>query len=82
MSLPHEMKVVEITRPGEADVLQPARRPLPAPGAGQILIRVAYAGVNRPDVLQREGKYAPPSGANPVLGLEFAGVVAAVGAEA
>lgn len=80
MSLPHEMKVVEITRPGEADVLQPARRPLPAPGAGQILIRVAYAGVNRPDVLQRQGNYAPPPGASDLPGLECAGHVAAVGA--
>lgn len=80
MSLPHEMTVVEITRPGEADVLQPARRPLPAPGAGQILIRVAYAGVNRPDVLQRQGNYAPPPGASDLPGLECAGHVAAVGA--
>ena len=80
MSLPHEMKVVEITRPGEADVLQPARRPLPAPGAGQILIRVAHAGVNRPDVLQRQGNYAPPPGASDLPGLECAGHVAAVGA--
>ena len=80
MSLPHEMTVVEITRPGEADVLQPARRPLPAPGAGQILIRVAYAGVNRPDVLQRQGLYAPPPGASDLPGLECAGHVAAVGA--
>ena len=80
MSLPHEMTVVEITRPGEADVLQPARRPLPAPGAGQSLIRVAYAGVNRPDVLQRQGNYAPPPGASDLPGLECAGHVAAVGA--
>lgn len=80
MSLPHEMQVTEITRPGEAHVLQPARRPVPAPGAGQILIRVAYAGVNRPDVLQREGNYAPPPGASDLPGLECAGHVAAVGA--
>ncbi|MDO5370654.1 NAD(P)H-quinone oxidoreductase [Paracoccus sp. (in: a-proteobacteria)] len=80
MSVPHEMQVVEITRPGEADVLQPARRPVPAPGAGQILIRVAWAGVNRPDVLQRQGNYAPPPGASDLPGLECAGHVAAVGA--
>ncbi|MBB1491459.1 NAD(P)H-quinone oxidoreductase [Paracoccus sp. MC1854] len=80
MTVPHEMQVVEITRPGEADVLQPARRPVPAPGAGQILIRVAYAGVNRPDVLQRQGNYAPPPGASDLPGLECAGHVAAVGA--
>lgn len=79
MALPHEMRVVEITRPGDAQVLQPARRPLPAPGAGQILIRVAYAGVNRPDVLQRQGNYAPPPGASDLPGLECAGHVAAVG---
>lgn len=79
MSLPHEMRVVEITRPGAADVLHPARRPVPAPGAGQILIRVAYAGVNRPDVLQRQGNYAPPPGASDLPGLECAGHVAAVG---
>ena len=57
-------------------------RPAPSPAPGEVLIRVQAAGVNRPDVLQREGKYAPPPGANPVLGLEVAGVVAAVGAEA
>jgi len=79
MSLPHEMRVAEITRPGAADVLHPARRPVPAPGAGQILIRLAYAGVNRPDVLQRQGNYAPPPGASDLPGLECAGHVAAVG---
>ena len=81
MSIPHEMQVVEIARPGTPEVLTPARRPVPAPGAGQILIRVAFAGVNRPDVLQRQGAYAPPPGASDLPGLECAGHVAAVGPE-
>ncbi|SEH96088.1 putative NAD(P)H quinone oxidoreductase, PIG3 family [Paracoccus alkenifer] len=79
MSIPHEMQVIEIARPGAPEVLTPARRPVPAPGAGQILIRVAYAGVNRPDVLQRQGAYAPPPGASDLPGLECSGHVAAVG---
>lgn len=77
--LPHEMDVIEITGPGGPSMLQPARRPVPAPGQGQILIRVAYAGVNRPDVLQRMGAYAPPPGASDLPGLECSGTVAAVG---
>lgn len=79
MSIPHDMQVIEIARPGAPEVLTPARRPVPAPGAGQILIRVAYAGVNRPDVLQRQGGYAPPPGASELPGLECSGHVAAVG---
>jgi putative PIG3 family NAD(P)H quinone oxidoreductase len=74
------MKVVEITRPGGPEVLVPAHRAEPAPGAGEILIRVAYAGVNRPDALQRAGAYAPPKGASDLPGLEASGTVAAVGA--
>ena len=79
VSLPSEMRVVEIARPGGPEVLLAARRPVPEPGVGQILIRVAYAGVNRPDALQRAGAYAPPPGASPLPGLEGAGHVAAVG---
>ena len=79
MSLPHEMDVIEITEAGGPEVLRPTRRPVPAPGEGEILIRVAYAGVNRPDVLQRMGAYAPPPGASDLPGLECAGHVAAVG---
>lgn len=79
MTLPSDMDVIEITGPGGPDVLQPARRPVPMPGAGQIVIRVAYAGVNRPDVLQRMGAYAPPPGASDLPGLECSGHVAAVG---
>jgi len=83
MSLPipegQTMRVVEITHPGGPEVLQLAVRPVPAPGHGQIVIRVAHAGVNRPDALQRAGAYDPPPGASDLPGLEAAGHVAAVG---
>jgi len=79
MMLPAEMRVVEISRPGGPEVLRETRAPVPVPGAGQILIAVDYAGVNRPDALQRAGKYAPPPDASPLPGLEAAGIVAAVG---
>jgi NADPH2:quinone reductase len=72
------MHVVEISRPGGPEVLQPARRALPRPGAGEVLIQVAAAGVNRPDCLQRAGAYAPPPGASDLPGLEVAGRIAAV----
>jgi putative PIG3 family NAD(P)H quinone oxidoreductase len=74
------MRVVEIAGPGGPEVLRPATRPTPAPGHGEILIRVRAAGVNRPDALQRAGAYAPPPGASDLPGLEAAGEVAAVGA--
>lgn len=73
------MQAIEISAPGGAEVLKPATRPVPVAGHGQILIRVAWAGVNRPDVLQRAGSYAPPAGASDLPGLECSGVVAAVG---
>jgi len=73
------MNVIEITRPGGPEMLCPAVRPLPEPGAGQVRIRVAYAGVNRPDALQRAGAYDPPAGASPLPGLEASGVVTASG---
>ncbi|CAN5723833.1 NAD(P)H-quinone oxidoreductase [soil metagenome] len=79
MQLPETMRAVEITEPGGPDVLRPAERPVPRPGAGEILIRIAYAGVNRPDALQRAGNYAPPPDASDLPGLEAAGTVAAVG---
>ncbi len=79
MTLPAEMRAVEISRPGGPEVLRETRAPVPVPGAGQILIAVDYAGVNRPDALQRAGKYAPPPDASPLPGLEAAGIVAAVG---
>ncbi|MBP7243036.1 MAG: NAD(P)H-quinone oxidoreductase [Amaricoccus sp.] len=73
------MLVVEIAAPGGPEVLRPSRRPVPTPQAGEILIRVRAAGVNRPDALQRAGAYAPPPGASDLPGLEAAGEVAAVG---
>ncbi len=79
MTLPQTMRAVEIARPGGPEVLVPAEVPVPRPGAGQIVIEVAWAGVNRPDALQRAGAYAPPPGASPLPGLEAAGTVAAVG---
>jgi putative PIG3 family NAD(P)H quinone oxidoreductase len=74
------MRVVEIAAFGPADGLQLAERPDPVPGPGEILIDVAAAGVNRPDVLQRYGKYAPPPGASDIPGLEVAGTVGSLGA--
>lgn len=79
MTLPEVMRAVEISRPGGPDVLRLCERPVPRPGAGQILIEVAYAGVNRPDALQRAGAYAPPPSASPLPGLEAAGRIAALG---
>lgn len=74
-----QMQVVEITQAGGPEVLRPATRDVPVPGVGEILIKVAYAGVNRPDALQRAGLYNPPPGASDLPGLEAAGTVAAVG---
>lgn len=74
------MICIEISQPGEPEVLKPAERPDPVPGPGEVLIRVAAAGVNRPDVLQRRGAYPPPPGASDIPGLEVAGTVAVVGA--
>ena len=79
MSLPDTMRAVEIAAPGGPEVLQPCTRPVPRPRAGEIVIKLAYAGVNRPDALQRAGSYAPPPGACDLPGLEGAGEVAAVG---
>ena len=73
------MKVVEITQPGPPEVLKIAERPDPWPAAGEVLIDVEAAGVNRPDVLQRLGKYPPPPGASDIPGLEVAGRIAALG---
>ncbi len=73
------MRAVEISRPGGPEVLTLADRPLPEPGAGEVRLRLAYAGVNRPDALQRAGAYAPPPGASDLPGLEGAGTVDAVG---
>ena len=77
--LPASIAVVEIVSPGGPEALQPARRPMPQPGADEVLIQVAAAGVNRPDVLQRQGRYPPPPGASDIPGLEVAGEVVRVG---
>jgi len=79
MHLPQTMTLIEITEPGGPDVLQPREVPLPAPGPGEVLIRVHAAGVNRPDVLQRSGHYPMKPGMNPNPGLEVAGEVVALG---
>ena len=79
MTLPKTMTAIEITEPGGPEVLTPADRPVPEPGHGEVLIEVAYAGVNRPDALQRAGAYAPPPGASDLPGLEAAGRIAALG---
>lgn len=79
--MPQEMNAIDPAGPGGPEVLVLARRPVPQPGAGELLIEVAAAGVNRPDVLQRRGGYPPPPGAPSIPGLEVAGIVAAVGAE-
>jgi NADPH:quinone reductase len=76
---PKTMTVIEAKASGGPEVLVPAERPVPEPGAGEILIKVAAAGINRPDVLQRQGLYPPPKGASDLLGLEVAGHVAARG---
>jgi putative PIG3 family NAD(P)H quinone oxidoreductase len=75
------MVVAEVIRPGAPDVLVAGTRPVPAPGPREVLIRVAAAGVNRPDLLQRQGKYPPPPGAPDIIGLEVAGTVVSVGDE-
>lgn len=76
---PATMTAIEITTPGGPEVLKAVERPLPQPGEGEILVRVAAAGVNRPDLLQRQGNYPPPPGASDLPGLEIAGTVAALG---
>jgi NADPH:quinone reductase len=80
MSLPDTMRQVICTAPGGPDVLELGTGPIPVPRAGEVLIEVAYAGVNRPDCLQRAGAYPPPPDASPILGLEVAGRVVARGA--
>lgn len=80
MSSPNEMTRIEITEPGGPDVLQPKCVPLPVAAEGEVLIRVHAAGINRPDALQRAGKYPMRPGMNPIPGLEVAGEVVALGA--
>src|SRR6201997_478951 len=77
--VPSQMTVIAISKPGGPEVLLPEKRPVPAPGPNEILIRVEAAGVNRPDVAQRSGSYPPPPGASDLPGLEVSGEVAARG---
>ncbi|HKW52758.1 MAG TPA: NAD(P)H-quinone oxidoreductase [Stellaceae bacterium] len=78
-ALPDTMTAIEISAPGGPEVLKPTSCPMPLPAAGEVLIQVAAAGINRPDVMQRQGSYPPPAGASDIPGLEIAGKVAAVG---
>ena len=78
-SLPSRMTAIAILAPGAPDVLVPEERPVPTPGAGEVLVKIAAAGVNRPDVMQRQGLYPPPPGASDIPGLEIAGEVVALG---
>ena len=82
MTIPDTMTAIAITAPGGPEVLRPQQRPVPRPRDGEVLIRVAAAGVNRPDVLQRSGQYDPPPGASDLPGLEVSGEVVALGAGA
>ncbi len=77
--LPQTMLAVEISTPGGPNVLKPVEMPLPRPGKGEVIVKVAYAGINRPDCLQRAGAYPPPSGASPLPGLEVSGTIVATG---
>ncbi|HEX3950511.1 MAG TPA: NAD(P)H-quinone oxidoreductase [Steroidobacteraceae bacterium] len=79
MALPREMTVVEIAAPGGPEQLKPAVRPVPQPGENEVLVRVQAAGVNRPDVMQRQGRYPPPPGASDLPGMEVAGEIVALG---
>ncbi|MDO5894766.1 NAD(P)H-quinone oxidoreductase [Agrobacterium sp. Azo12] len=79
MALPHEMNFVDLPSFGGAEVMVLAKGPVPQPKTGEILVRVEAAGINRPDVAQRQGTYPPPKDANPILGLEIAGEIVALG---
>ena len=80
--IPADMTAIEIREPGAPQVLRAVQRPVPVPARGEVLIRVAAAGVNRADILQRKGSYPPPAGASDIPGLEVSGEVVALGAEA
>ncbi|HVB67231.1 MAG TPA: NAD(P)H-quinone oxidoreductase [Acetobacteraceae bacterium] len=81
MTVPDRMNLIEAAQPGGPEVLRPATGPVPTPKPDEVLIRVRAAGVNRPDVQQRMGAYPPPPGASPIIGLEVAGQVVAIGAD-
>ncbi|WP_336979202.1 NAD(P)H-quinone oxidoreductase [Altererythrobacter fulvus] len=78
-ALPETMTAMGFDAPGGPEVLRAETLPVPRPGAGQVLLRTAFAGVNRPDVIQRQGHYPPPPGASPIPGLELSGTIVAVG---
>ena len=80
--VPSTMTAIEITTPGDPHVLEPVDREVPSPGVGEVLIKVSAAGVNRPDIMQRQGMYPPPPGASDIPGLEVAGEVVAAADEA
>ena len=80
--IPTTMRAIEISEPGDADVLRITDLPVPEPGAEDVLIEVRGAGVNRPDVMQRTGMYPPPPGAPDTPGLEVAGTIRAIGPKA
>jgi NADPH:quinone reductase len=77
--IPESMTAIGFDAPGGPEVLRPVTLPVPSPGAGQVLVRTAFAGVNRPDVVQRQGLYPPPPDASPIPGLEIAGRIVAIG---
>lgn len=79
MTVPETMLAIDPEAPGGPEVLVPVERPVPKPGAGEVLIRVAAAGVNRPEVMQRMGLYPPPPGAPSILGMEISGTIVALG---
>lgn len=79
--IPETMTAIEITEPGGPEVLQATTRPVPRPKENEVLIQIAAAGVNGPDVMQRKGQYAPPPGASDIPGLEVSGVIVAVGSK-
>src|SRR5436190_3262187 len=81
ITIPAQMHYIAMEAPGGPEVLVLATGPVPRPATGEVLIRVAAAGINRPDILQRTGNYPPPPGASPILGLEVSGTVVALGAE-
>lgn len=81
IDLPSDMAVVEMRAPGGPEVLVPGRRPVPIPAAGEVLIEVAAAGVNGPDMMQRKGLYPPPAGASDLMGLEVSGTIVAMGTD-
>ena len=81
ITIPAQMHYIAMEAPGGPEFLVLATGPVPRPATGEVLIRVAAAGINRPDILQRTGNYPPPPGASPILGLEVSGTIAALGAE-